>query len=153
MKRSSEVMAAILYGSLLVGCASSEDTQVTNRDMGPDPGVSRQMTDRYDLEQTGVKRQAGVTDMGVSETAFRTDYDSLYANRGMTYEQVRPAYRFGYLLANDPHYTGLEWSRVQSEARSEWEKGYPNSWPQYKDAIHYGWEQGRRRTGGPGLER
>jgi hypothetical protein len=111
------------------------------------------MTDRYDLEQTGVKRQAGVTDMGVSETAFRTDYDSLYANRGMTYEQVRPAYRFGYLLANDPHYTGLEWSRVQSDARSEWERGYPNSWAQYKDAIHYGWQQGRGRTGGPVLER
>ena len=141
MNRSSRLVTFVLYGSLFVGCSSSEDSHVMNRDMDPGPPVYRQTADRYDLDQTGVR------DMGASETAFRTDYNSLYANSGMTYDQVRPAYRFGYLLANDPHYRGLEWSRIQSEARREWEAGYPGSWNVYKDPIHYGWQQGTRGSG------
>ncbi len=131
MKRTSQSITAVLSISFLVGCYSSDESHWTNRGMDPE---YRQMADRYNFEQA----RGGF--MGTQERDFWRHYGSMYANSGMTYEQVRPAYRFGYLLASDPQYQGLEWSRVQSEARSEWEAGYPGSWNRYQDAVHYGWQ-------------
>ena len=88
--------------------------------------------------------QASIADMSAHEQEFRRNYDSRYANSDLTYEQVRPAYRFGYKLAKDPQYSGSNWENVLSEARSNWEDGYPGSWNRYKDAIHYGWQLGRQ---------
>jgi hypothetical protein len=88
--------------------------------------------------------QAGVGDMSAYEEDLHLDYDFRYAHTGLTYEQVRHAYRFGYKLAKDPQYRGFEWENLLPEARSDWEKGYPGSWNRYKDAIYYGWQLGSR---------
>jgi hypothetical protein len=152
MKRTSQSITAVLSISFLVGCYSSDESHWTNRGMDPDQHVYRELADRYNFEQArggfmGTEladrynfEQARGGFMGTQERDFWRHYGSIYANSGMTYEQVRPAYRFGYLLASDPQYRRLEWSHVQSEARSEWEAGYPGSWNRYQDAVHYGWQ-------------
>ena len=90
----------------------------------------------------GHYEQAGVVGMRAYEEDLHLDYDFRYAHTGLTYEQVRHAYRFGYKLAKDPQYSASNWENVEPIARSNWENGFPGSWIRYKHAIYYGWQLG-----------
>jgi hypothetical protein len=53
-------------------------------------------------------------DMRAYGEDFRLDYDFRYAHTGLTYEQVRHAYRFGYKLAKDPQYSASTTGRMSN---------------------------------------
>jgi len=73
---------------------------------------------------------------------FRRDYESRYASSGLPYDTVAPAYDYGYRSASDPRYRGRNWSDVENDLRSDYERNYPNStWERMKDAVRYGWEK------------
>jgi len=78
---------------------------------------------------------------------FRRDYDTRYASSGVPYETMAPAYDYGYRSASDPRYKGRNWSDVENDLRTDYERNYPGSaWEKTKDAVRYGWEKvtGRR---------
>ncbi len=73
------------------------------------------------------------------ETDFRNHYANSFGDRGYTYNQYMPAYRYGYDLASNPRYTQNDWSVVEPEARQYWEDRHPGTWEQFKDAVHHAW--------------
>jgi len=78
---------------------------------------------------------------------FRRDYETNYASSGVAYNDVRPAYDYGYRMAGNDRYRGRQWSDVESELRTDYQRNNPNStWDNVKGAVRYGWEKvtGRR---------
>jgi uncharacterized protein (TIGR02271 family) len=76
------------------------------------------------------------------DTGFRNHFQSSFANRGYTYDQYEPAYRYGYTLANDARYQGRDWNAIEADARTHWSQNYHDSpWEDFKDAIRYGWQR------------
>jgi uncharacterized protein (TIGR02271 family) len=78
---------------------------------------------------------------------FRRDWESRYRSAGGTWESYEPAYEYGYRSASDERWRGRNWSDVESDLRSDWERQYPNNgWDRFKDSIRYGWQKmtGRR---------
>jgi len=115
----------------------SEDTMARERSMGP----------------SGTMGTMGTTEtMGTMETStfdrydpdFRDHFDQMYANRGYTYNDYVPAYRYGYDLATNERYSGRDWSEFEIDARRDWEQRHPDSaWDDFKDAIRHAWDQVR----------
>jgi uncharacterized protein (TIGR02271 family) len=92
-------------------------------------------------------RQASIGDLGTYERDFRRDFESTYATSGMSYEEVHPAYEFGYKLAKDPRYDTADWTTVEPQAQRDWEMGNPGTWSRYKAAIKYAWQRTRQGKG------
>lgn len=88
---------------------------------------------------------AGTDDFEVHADEFRTDFQNRYSNRGMSYEQLSPAYRYGYHMGMDQRYRGGDWDRVEADARRDWEQQHQHEgpWEKFKDAIRYGWDRAR----------
>jgi hypothetical protein len=84
------------------------------------------------------------------EPDFRQNYESNFANTGYGYDQYRPAYRYGFELAKDPRYDGMDWNTLEMQAHRNWNEGTMGPWNRYKDAVRYGWERGREATPGRG---
>lgn len=78
------------------------------------------------------------------ETRFKDHYQSHFSTSHYEYHQYRPAYQHGFELGLDPRYRRMDWSSVEPEARRTWDESTMGIWSQYKEAVHYGWEQGRR---------
>jgi uncharacterized protein (TIGR02271 family) len=73
---------------------------------------------------------------------FRRDYETRYASSGAPYETMAPAYDYGYRSASDPRYKGRNWSDVENNLRTDYERNNPGSaWEKAKDAVRYGWEK------------
>jgi uncharacterized protein (TIGR02271 family) len=76
-----------------------------------------------------------------ADASFRTHFDQNFANSGWDYDTgYSHAYRYGYDLAG----SGGEWSTVESDVRTTWESRNKGTWDRFKDAVRYGFEQGRR---------
>jgi uncharacterized protein (TIGR02271 family) len=75
------------------------------------------------------------------EPDFRNNFQSTYANQGLTYEQFTPVYQYGYDLANDPQYRGRDWTTIEPDIRRNWEAHQPGTWNKFKGAIRYSWDQ------------
>ena len=95
----------------------------------------------------GGDEHAALTDWARYEPDFRKNYQSTYANTGLQYEQVQPAYRYGYQLANEMQGSASDWSSIESQAKTSWEQNHDGAWDQYRDAVRYGWERARRGQG------
>jgi uncharacterized membrane protein len=76
---------------------------------------------------------------------FRTDYTSNYASSGYNYDYFSPAYQYGYDLAQNNEYRNADWTAVEPYARLRWEDHNPNTWEQFKNAVHYAWNRARGR--------
>ncbi len=73
---------------------------------------------------------------------FRRHYESNFANSGLNWDTVDPAYRYGYKMGADPRYKGRSWSDVETTLRSDYQRQYPEStWEKIKNAVRYGWER------------
>lgn len=77
------------------------------------------------------------------DSDYRTHYQTYGASSGYTYEQYQPVYRYGYSLANEPHYRGWEWEQIEPEARRRWETRNPGTWDRFKDSVRYTWMRAR----------
>jgi hypothetical protein len=80
-------------------------------------------------------------DFDYYEPAFREHFAAnAYGNQD-TYEQFRPAYRYGYSLATDEQNSEHGWDEIEPEARLYWEKHHPGPWERFKDSVRYAWEE------------
>jgi uncharacterized protein (TIGR02271 family) len=84
---------------------------------------------------------------GDYRSEFRRDYERNYASSGVPYEEMEPAYDYGYTMARDPRYQGRSWSDVESDLQTDYARTHPGStWDRMKNSIRYGWDRvtGRR---------
>jgi len=96
---------------------------------------------RVDVEQTGGNGGSGSS---YDASTFRNHFQTNYGNRGRTYEQYEPAYRYGYTLANDARYRGRDWNAIEADARRDWAQNHRDSaWEDFKDAVRYSWERAK----------
>jgi uncharacterized protein (TIGR02271 family) len=80
---------------------------------------------------------------------FRSHWQSNYANSGYSYERYKPAYHYGYTLANDARYQGRDWKAIEADARRSWEQQHQDSpWENFKDAVRHGWQEVRESVAG-----
>jgi uncharacterized protein (TIGR02271 family) len=78
---------------------------------------------------------------------FRRHWQERYGTSGEAWETYEPAYNYGYTSANDERWRGRDWSEVEPQLRSDYERRYPGgAWERMKDSVRYGWEKvtGRR---------
>jgi uncharacterized protein (TIGR02271 family) len=78
---------------------------------------------------------------------FRTNWQQRYASTSdERYEVHEPAYRYGYNLATDERYRDVsDWGKVESSARTSWEKHNPGTWDRFKDSVRHAWDKVRTR--------
>lgn len=75
------------------------------------------------------------------DTSFRTHFDKNFANSGWDYDSgYSHAYRYGYDLAG----SGRDWSSLEGDVQTNWETRNKGTWERFKDAIRYGFDQGKR---------
>lgn len=75
------------------------------------------------------------------DTSFRTHFDQNFASSGWDYDTgYSHAYRYGYDLAG----SGKDWPSLETDVRGNWETRNKGTWERFKDAIRYGFDQGRR---------
>jgi uncharacterized protein (TIGR02271 family) len=76
------------------------------------------------------------------DSSCRTHYKQNFASSGWDYDSgYSHAYRYGYDLAGSG---SGDWSSVETDVQSKWETRNKGTWERFKDAIRYGYEQGRQ---------
>jgi len=73
------------------------------------------------------------------ETDFRTNHTSLYGATGGKYDDLSPAYRYGYDLATAKDYYGRDWTAFETDARDRWERHNPGTWERVKENVRFAW--------------
>ena len=127
------------------------DTARSSREesrLGPQDRSDQEVALRRDAEN--VPSGAELAEITRYEPDFRQNYENNFANSGYGYDQYRPAYRYGFELAKDPRYNGMDWSSLEMQDHRNWNEGTMVPWNRYKDAVRYGWERGRETTPGRG---
>jgi uncharacterized protein (TIGR02271 family) len=77
-------------------------------------------------------------------TDFHRYFDQRLAAGGANFDRFRPAFQYGYGLANNERYRNTnDWAKMESEARSAWETKNPGTWDEFKDTIHYAFDKVR----------
>lgn len=91
-------------------------------------------------------RQTGqTTGFDAYDSTFRSNWQSSYATSGRSYDQMLPAYRYGYDYGNDARYQGRNWDDVETNLRTDWERDRPGTWESMKGAVRHAWDQVRGR--------
>jgi len=120
----------------------------TASNLGPQDRSDQEVALRRDADS--LPPGAELAEITRYEPDFRQNYESNFANTGYGYDQYRPAYRYGFELAKDPRYDGMDWNTLEMQAHRNWNEGTMGPWNRYKDAVRYGWERGREATPGRG---
>ena len=113
----------------------------TTSNLGPQDRSDQEVRLRRDAES--LPPGAELAEITRYEPDFRQNYESNFANTGYGYDQYRPAYRYGFELAKDPRYDGMDWNTLEMQAHRNWNEGTMGPWNRYKEAVRYGWERGR----------
>lgn len=88
----------------------------------------------------------------IPDDLFMDDYWANYSQVGLTFGDVRDAYRFGYDLATRPEFRNSDWDSAVTDAKNLWEQNHPGTWDQFRGAIHTGWSKaGVRANSGAAL--
>jgi uncharacterized protein (TIGR02271 family) len=77
------------------------------------------------------------------ETDFRNFYTKNLATSGVTYDNLAPAFHYGYGLATREPFRSSPWSAVETDSRRIWEEKNPGTWDKNKAVIKYAWERVR----------
>ncbi len=75
---------------------------------------------------------------------WRENFSTRPYVEGRQYEELRPAYQFGYESAN--HHLGREWNEVELDLRTGWDKFEGKgpggaTWENVKDAVKDAWHR------------
>jgi hypothetical protein len=140
-------------GSMSGGMGNEQTTGQTG--FAPDSTRQYRSSETMTPGSTGTGRSMGMetsrstrgTDQDFQrfEPVCRVHFESTYQGMGRSYDDFRPAYYYGYELANDPRYQGRSWSEIEMDARRDWESRSQqgtvrSTWEDMKDAVRRGWE-------------
>lgn len=107
-------------------------------------GLSKETKQRTEKVRDKVKRTK--VDVQQLDKDYQRDFESRYAGKNYTYDQMRVAYDFGQQLAERPTYERSGWTQIEPEARRLFEEKNPGTWDHYKDAVRYGFERSKRQA-------
>jgi len=87
---------------------------------------------------------ANINSWNDEDSWWQSNFSSRPYAGGRTYEEFRPAYRYGY--ESGVHHMGRTWNEVESDLRTGWDKftGKPASgsaWENVKDAVKDAWHR------------
>lgn len=74
---------------------------------------------------------------------FRGYYTQRLASRGIAYERLDPAFRYGHSLGTKEPFRSQDWATIEPDIRRLWEEKNPRTWDDVKDAVHYAWQKVR----------
>jgi Domain of unknown function (DUF2382) len=74
---------------------------------------------------------------------FRNFFARNLANSGVTYENLGPAFHYGYNLATREPFRSSPWIAVEADSRRIWEEKNPGTWDKNKAVVKYAWERVR----------
>lgn len=78
---------------------------------------------------------------------YRQDWQNRFGTSGMTWQQVEPAYQFGYTNFYNPAYQNMTWTQASPRLQQEWQTRYPNSpWDKVKNFVESEWDHLRGRS-------
>ncbi len=77
------------------------------------------------------------------DTDFRNFYTKNLSKSGATYENLAPAFHYGYDLATKEPFRSSPWSAVEADSKRIWEEKNPGTWVQNQAVIKYAWERVR----------
>lgn len=83
------------------------------------------------------------------DSYWRNNWSSRPYASGRTYDDLSPAYRYGYDSANQ--YRGRSWNEVENDLERGWEKAKGatrSTWLEVKDAVRDAWHRVERATPG-----
>jgi uncharacterized protein (TIGR02271 family) len=118
---------------------------VLNKDVQERTETVRDTVRRQDVHvhEQDAEQAVGASSYATFDTDFRNDFTTRYRDRGYTYAQYAPVYRYGYTLANDSRYSNRDWADIESDARTRWEERNPGTWEEFKDSVRYAWDKVR----------
>jgi len=93
----------------------------------------------------GAVGAAAGADWGDVEPEFRSNWEQSKYRQNYKWEQVSPAYRYGYESYYKPDYQNQNWNQARPNLQSGWNQSWGN-YNEYEDAVRYGYEQGRQRS-------
>jgi uncharacterized protein (TIGR02271 family) len=76
---------------------------------------------------------------------FRQDWETRQGSVGGRFEDYSAAYSYGYRARNDTRYSGKDWSLVESDMRTDWEREHPGTWDKFKESIRSAWDKAHTR--------
>jgi uncharacterized membrane protein len=89
------------------------------------------------------------------EPFFQRHYNTAYAASGYPYTRYEPAYRYAYMLSNDPRYASYtDWATLEPVAMRDWDVSTGNAWEEFKDTVRDAWNdlKGAAREVGDDVE-
>lgn len=95
---------------------------------------------RQDVE---IEEVPAVRSFADYDADFRAFYNEKLSDKGVQYDELRPALNYGYSLATREPFRSSPWFAVEQDARRIWEEKNPGTWDQSKAVIHYAWEKVR----------
>jgi uncharacterized protein (TIGR02271 family) len=95
---------------------------------------------RQDVE---VEEVPAVRPLREYESDFRSFYTNNLAKSGATFDNLAPAFHFGYGLATKEPFRSSPWAAVEADSRRIWEEKNPGTWDKNKAVIKYAWERVR----------
>jgi hypothetical protein len=105
-----------------------------------------------------LERPATTSRIPVSETATddgqwdpdcRRHYESSFADSGRSFEELRPAYEYGYQASSDPRFSADDWETTEANIRQDWSTRGQGTWDDVREAVRCGWECGRKAESRP----
>lgn len=120
------------------------DKQATERNETVRDSVRRTEVDIEEFDDDTVD-----DDFSRYERTFRGHFQESDISDRYSYDDVMPAYRFGYSLASSSHYRGRNWEDVEPEARRAWEEKNRGTnrgtWDDIRDSVQHSWREVRKR--------
>ena len=79
------------------------------------------------------------------ERTFRGHFRDSDISDRYAYDDVVPAYRFGYTLANNERYRNQKWEDLEPEARQAWEEKNRGTWDDVRESVQHSWREVRNK--------
>lgn len=92
---------------------------------------------------------SGTSSWNDEDNYWRNNYSSRPYASGRSYDDLSPAYRYGYDSANQ--YRGRSWNDAENDLERGWEKAKGatrSTWAEVKDAVRDAWHRVERATPG-----
>lgn len=92
---------------------------------------------------------SGTSSWQDEDNYWRNNYSSRPYSSGRTYDDLSPAYRYGYDSANQ--YRGRSWNEAESDLERGWDRAKGTSrsaWHEVKDAVRDAWHRVERAAPG-----
>ncbi|MBV9356864.1 MAG: YsnF/AvaK domain-containing protein, partial [Chloroflexi bacterium] len=126
----------VVYEEVEVGTRQSQRTESV------DATVRREELRVEDQGQAIQGTGAGRSTWASAMPAYRQRWEQQYGTSGRRWEDVEPAYQYGYGLRNQPQYRDRKWSEIEPDVQRDWSRTHPDTpWDRAGQAIQDAWQR------------